>query len=439
MMQQAPERSVPAQVGFSQGQVSQTRIETAATSAAAYARALVEARVVMALRNPRDIDEARQRLLRECKRPRFAELAEWERPVGSEQITGPTIRLVEAALAAYRNVAVDSTVVSESDDERIVRVVVIDAETNVSWARDVTVAKRVERNSLRKGQQAIATRVNSKGRTVYIVEATDDDLVAKEAALVSKAARTLGMRVLPGWLMDEALETCRATAAAASKADPDLARRKLVDSFAALSIGAAQLREYLGHPVEQVTPDEVAQLRRVFAALKDGDTTWGTVMQERRQAAQDRAAPATAEPAASSTAAPGGATTERQTAPAAADASPAKVSVEEIPVEDAPAAGKKPRARRGKSADSAAEQVEDEIDVERRTVLAMAEAVGVQWAEMAERLARQGLNVQAVGHVPLAQLRSLRAWLRVSKGAGDPIAGVHGVGFEAPPAVEGDS
>ena len=47
--------------------------ETAASSVAAQATAQIQARYVVALRRPRDWDDVRVRILKECRRPSFAD------------------------------------------------------------------------------------------------------------------------------------------------------------------------------------------------------------------------------------------------------------------------------------------------------------------------------------------------------------------------------
>jgi len=58
--------------------------ETASAYVAAQAKAVVEARYVMALRRPRQWDQVRQDLLKECKRPSFAnnKSAYYRKPIG---------------------------------------------------------------------------------------------------------------------------------------------------------------------------------------------------------------------------------------------------------------------------------------------------------------------------------------------------------------------
>lgn len=277
---------------------------TAAVAVAEKARATVQARYLVALHRPRDWDVVRQRILKDCARPVFAAVGRFAKPVGKEKgkdgawrdkhVTGPSIRFVEAAIRHMGNIDQATQVTYEDDAKRIVNVTVTDLETNATYGLDIIVSKTVERRKLRNGQEALGTRTNSYGDQVYIVEASEDDLVTKQAALVSKAVRTLGMRIIPGDLVEEAERAMLNTIANEDKRDPDAARKAVVDSFFGLGVGADQLKAYLRHPIESSAPHELGALRELYAAIRSGETTWSEVMENREEQAAEADAPKTA-------------------------------------------------------------------------------------------------------------------------------------------------
>lgn len=254
--------------------------ETASTAVAAQARAAIEARYVMALRNPRDWDSVRQRLLAECRRPSFAEVARYRKPVG-KGIEGLSIRFVEAALRAMTNVLVETAAIYDDHIKRIVRVSATDLETNVCYPKDIVIEKTVERRQLKGAQRAVSTRTGSTGDTVYIVEATEDEILNKQNALESKAIRTLGLRLIPGDLQDEAEQLCIATMQNADAKDPDAAKKKLADAFLSVGVPVELLVEYLGHDLAQSVPAELDELRAVFSAIKDGEARWSDALESK--------------------------------------------------------------------------------------------------------------------------------------------------------------
>jgi hypothetical protein len=267
--------------------------ETASTALAAQAKATIEARYIMAERNPRDFDVVREKLLKDCNRPSFAAVAIYHKPIGNG-VEGPSIRFAEAALRAMGNVDVSTQTVYDDDDRRIVRVSVTDLEANLPYSQDVTITKTVERRKLAKGDTPLRTRLNSYGDTLYILPGTDDDILNKQGALISKAVRTLGLRIVPGDLIDEAMAEVRSTQRRKDAEDPDAAKRNLFDAFSAQGVTSEQLKEYLGHAGATLNPKELSELRGLFAALRDGETSWREIMDAKKPPASGTGAPQTA-------------------------------------------------------------------------------------------------------------------------------------------------
>jgi ribosomal protein L12E/L44/L45/RPP1/RPP2 len=298
-------------------------VETASTALAAQAKATIEARYIMAERNPRDFDVVREKLLKDCNRPSFAAVAIYHKPIGNG-IEGPSIRFAEAALRAMGNVDVSTQTVYDDDDRRIVRVSVTDLEANLPYSQDVTITKTVERRKLAKGDTPLRTRLNSYGDMLYILPGTDDDILNKQGALISKAVRTLGLRIVPGDLIDEAMAEVRNTQRRKDAEDPDAAKRNLFDSFADQGVTAEQLKEYLGHAGATLNPKEMKELRGLYAALRDGETSWREIMDARQPAPATDAPP----PAASGK---GGASRLKDAIKSAAPATPAAQPTTQAP------------------------------------------------------------------------------------------------------------
>jgi hypothetical protein len=278
---------------FAGSQLARTG-ETASTAMAAQMTAAVQARHIMAMKNPRDLLVARARLLKDCARPAFADVAIYRKPVG-DGIEGPSIRLAEAAARAMTNIYSSVTAIYDDAQKRIVRVSATDLESNLTYDKDVTVPKTMERSKLKPGQTPIKHRMNSKGNPVFLVEAeTDDDILNAENALASKALRVCLLRLIPGDILDEAMREAYSTIEKKIKDDPDQALKAMCDGFEMeLGISPEQLKDYMGHPLAQTTVAEIAMMRKLFAAIRDNETTWAEAM-DNRSAPVDTAKPAEA-------------------------------------------------------------------------------------------------------------------------------------------------
>jgi hypothetical protein len=254
--------------------------ELQATATAAMARALVEARYFLAKKMPRDWLQVRGGMLKDCERPGFAAVARYRKPVG-RGIEGPSIRFAEAFLRHATNTLSEAHVMFDDERRRIMRVTVTDLESNTSFFKDVAIEKVVERSSLKPGQEAIYSRINSQGQPVYLVAATEDDLLNKQAALESKALRTLALRLLPGDILDECMDRVKATLNNEVAKDPDAERKRLVDAFATLRVQPSDIKAYLGHEIDKITAKEIVELRAIYSAIRDEEASWVEVMETR--------------------------------------------------------------------------------------------------------------------------------------------------------------
>ncbi len=275
-----------------QQQVNLPTAETASSAVAAKVKATVQARYEMAIYRQRDLDVVRQRMLKECQRPSFAEVAKYSRPQGKKRvgndwvdnvIEGPGIRFAEMAIRCMTNLVIETMTIYDDREKRIVNVSVTDLEGNVPYAQDITIQKAVERSKVKDGDVVLRQRQNSYGSPVYLIEATDDDIMNKQNALISKAIRTLGLRLVPGDIIDECMDVVTATNKNRDAQDPDAAKRRLYDSFGKVGVTVEELKKYLGHTGETLNPKELQELRGIYSAINDGETTWRTVMDDRSE------------------------------------------------------------------------------------------------------------------------------------------------------------
>ncbi len=258
-----------------------------AIALAEQAKATALARYQVAIMRPRDPETVRTRLIRECRRPSLAKAAVYELPRGREKIRGPSVRLAEAAMRALGNVAVESVVVAETDDMRTVRVTVTDIETNMSISLDTVVRLTAERRKLREGQDPIDTRINSEGKPVYLVRVSDSEQMQQQASAVSKAMRSAIFRLLPGGLLDEAMQICADVARKGAEDATEVERKKMVDAWASIGVEPHELADYLGHPLAQSSATELDAMERLFVAIREGETTWPEVKRQKADAESD--------------------------------------------------------------------------------------------------------------------------------------------------------
>lgn len=252
--------------------------ELAATASAAMAKAEIESAYIMAMKKPRSWADVRNKIIAACERPVFAEKAEYAKPMGKEKITGPSIRFAETVIQAAGNIKTNATVIYDDENIRKVHVSVIDLENNISYGKEITLNKTVERSYLKQGQEPLSTRLNSYGKMVYIVPATEDELLVKQAAQESKIIRTCGLRMIPQDIVEEAMEVARKTRQ--KGVDPKAELNKILDAFGKIGVKPSDIASYLKKPIEQIVANDIDDLRQIYVSIKDGDARWADFLED---------------------------------------------------------------------------------------------------------------------------------------------------------------
>lgn len=268
-------------------------VDPAAVAAAESVKALVQARFIMAMQKPRDFDQARDAILTACKRPAFAEKAEFSVKRGSKynqatrqwednMVKGPSIRFAELALREWRNCSSEIQVVYEDADTKRIRVMVLDLETNAAFTKEIAIKKIVERKKA-DDREVLGERTNSDGKKVFLVRATEDEIQNKENAMISKVIRNEGLRLIPADIIEEGMDMARETLRNRDAADPDGAKKKILDAFSSLGIKPAELKKFLGHGTDILSPKETEDLRGIYRAIKDGEATWAEYVEPKEE------------------------------------------------------------------------------------------------------------------------------------------------------------
>lgn len=271
MGNEVEQKGVETKEGFGLMEVAK-KTEVASAAVAAQAKAMIESQYIMAMNRPRSFDDVRTEVLKVCRRPEFAEMARYKKPVG-KGVEGPSIRFADEVVKIMRNVNTSKATIYDDDDIRIVRISVMDLETNTCKSQDVTIKKTVERKNP-AGRQVIEWRTNTSGEQVAIVGCTDDEMLSKEENVSAKIRRSLELQIIPQDIIEEgqreAINTMRNKAAK----DPDAAKKQMLDSFATIGLKATDLEKYLKHGMATVSPAELQELRNIYVAIHNGEATW---------------------------------------------------------------------------------------------------------------------------------------------------------------------
>lgn len=258
--------------------------ELAATQAAVTAKTEIEADRIMAIKNPRNEADARAGIIATCKNPTFAKKARYRKPTGKKldertntwidtYAVGPSIRFAEEAIRHWRNMHIQQTTIYDDANLRAFRITARDLERMNVYSSEIVIEKKVERRN-NTDRITLGERVNARGQKVYIVVATEDEVFQKQSALTSKQIRNNSLRLIPDYIIEDAMAQVTATLSANIKQDPDAERKRLADGFMEVGVRPSELESYLRKPYAQASVEEMVELSEILTSIKDGQASW---------------------------------------------------------------------------------------------------------------------------------------------------------------------
>ena len=226
---------------------------TAISAETAKAVQEVQAALVIAKKFPRDQNEAYSRIMTACGRKALAENALYAYPKGGQVVTGPSIRLAEMLVQNWGNIDFGIRELSQADGVSEVEAYCWDMQTN-SRSRKTFHVKHI-RYSKAKGNVDL-----TDPRDIY-------EMTANQGA---RRLRACILAVIPGDVVEAAVEQCEATLNGVSDEPIEDRIKKLVHAFKSLGVSKGMLEARLGHKIEATINAELTTLRTIFKSLKDG-------------------------------------------------------------------------------------------------------------------------------------------------------------------------
>jgi hypothetical protein len=213
--------------------------------------AKVQAKLFIAATNPRNPIRAMEQITNDCCRLSLAEAATYTYQRGGSDIYAPTIRLAEVLAQRWGNIECGVEELSRHDGYSECRAYAWDLETNFTDEKKFQV--RHWRDTQRGGYAL------KDERDIY-------EAIANFGARRKRAAM---LAVIPGDVVEAALEQCERTMQARADTSPE-ALKRLADAFAEFDVTPAQIELRLGRRLEAIRPAQVVALRKIFNSLRDG-------------------------------------------------------------------------------------------------------------------------------------------------------------------------
>lgn len=217
-------------------------------------RAIAEAqgKLVIAKRFPRDQARAYAAIIDACKRPGLAEEACYSFPRGGQTVSGPSIRLAEMLAANWGNIDYGIRELSRKEGVSEMEAYCWDLETNTMSSQKFTV--RHIRDTRGGG-----------------VKLTDErDIYELTANMGGRRLRARILAILPADLIQAAVDECGKTLAGGNDLPIGDRVRSMISAFKVFGVQPALIEKRIGHTLDAITGEELADLRKIHNSIRDG-------------------------------------------------------------------------------------------------------------------------------------------------------------------------
>jgi hypothetical protein len=211
----------------------------------------VQAAMMIARMNPRDMRAAMDRIINACSRPTLAKAAMYTYARGGTDIRGPSIRLAEAIAQQWGNISFGIRELEQRNGESTVEAVAWDLETNTRVAKVFQVPHVRDTKNGRKNL--------TDARDIY-------ELVANMGA---RRLRACILGVVPGDVIEAAVAQCSSTLELEFEVTPDLLA-KLLKNFEPFGVGREPIEKRIQRRLEAMVPAQAVTLHTILTSLRDG-------------------------------------------------------------------------------------------------------------------------------------------------------------------------
>lgn len=212
----------------------------------------VKAALFSAKQFPRDQQASFNRIIQACQRKKLAEEAEYEFPKGGSKVSGPSIRLAEVIAQSWGNMEYG----------------VIELEQVNGVSKMEAYAWDIETNTRRSMIFNVKHERKAKGKLSKL----DDprDVYELTANMGARRVRSCILGVIPGDIVDAALEQCRKTLKDGYK-EPlsDRVRNALLKFHEKYGVTKEMIEEYLGCSQESFTENDFLRIANIWRSLND--------------------------------------------------------------------------------------------------------------------------------------------------------------------------
>ncbi|PFY88795.1 hypothetical protein [Bacillus pseudomycoides] len=202
---------------------------------------------------PRDTYDAFQRIMKECERKLVAENAVYQYPKGGQKVQGPSIRLAEVIARNWGNIDYGIIELDQKDGESSMMAYAWDLETNTRQTKIFTV--KHERKA--------------KGKTNKLTDSRD--VYELTANMGTRRMRACILGIIPGDIVDAAVQKCNDTLVNGQKEPLEDRLRKALDAFKKdFGITKEMIEDSFQLNIDAFTEHDFVKLGRIYTSIREG-------------------------------------------------------------------------------------------------------------------------------------------------------------------------
>lgn len=212
----------------------------------------IQAMSVMAMHNPRNPQQAMDRILIECQRPSLAEVAIYSFPRGGQNVSGASIRLAEVLKRNWGHIRSGWRCLERGKGRSVIQAYAYDIQNNVGEDRTFEVYH--VRDTKKYGKTPITDE-----RDIY-------ELEANQAA---RRVRACILALIDGDVLEAAIDQCEKTLEAKADTSQEGIKRML-DAFAPYKVNQKMIEAKIGRNISSITAAQMVGLKNIMNSLRDG-------------------------------------------------------------------------------------------------------------------------------------------------------------------------
>ncbi|MCU5706105.1 hypothetical protein OCF67_18155 [Bacillus wiedmannii] len=202
---------------------------------------------------PRDTYDAFQRIMKECERKLVAENAVYQYPKGGQKVQGPSIRLAEVIARNWGNIDYGIIELDQKDGESSMMAYAWDLETNTRQTKIFTV--KHERKA--------------KGKTNKLTDSRD--VYELTANMGTRRMRACILGIIPGDIVDAAVQKCNDTLVNGQKEPLEDRLRKALDAFKKeFGVTKEMIEDSFQLNIDAFTEHDFVKLGRIYTSIREG-------------------------------------------------------------------------------------------------------------------------------------------------------------------------